>query len=148
MNRRGTGHKISAGTLTVAGMAGVTAITSFSLQSDQVGGFPPWTAPRVTLPSRHTQRAFTLSGKQVGLGYRSLEWSFDFWTFGMMDYWLDTFLASGGTRIYSNLVTILSYDETNTAEYLTCTLHFPEFEQVHYGWKNINFKFTMGAVIT
>ena len=147
MNRRTENHRIVLGTVDSTTIQAATAIRNWTSQTDQVGGFPKWTAPRLATPSYYDQTIVTLSGKRVGVGYRLVRWEFSYWTFNMLDYFLDTFLTVSSNRVQSALVSIQNFDHNDTSEYLNCTLNFPEYTQAPYGWKDIKILFTMGTVI-
>ena len=147
MNKRTENHRIVLGTVSSGTITAATAIRNWTSLTDQAGGFPPWTAPRLATPSYYDQTITAMSGKRVGVGYRTVRWEFSYWTFNMLDYFLDTFLTVSSARVQSASVSIQNFDHNDVAEYLNCTLNWPDYTQVPYGWKDIKILFTYGTVI-
>lgn len=113
------GHKLAAGTLDVAGMAAVDPIINWARVTGQIHD---WFAPAQQTPPEPPVYIETLDGGIREHGYDRLEWRFSKWDFAQVEYLYDTFLASG---VQTAPVTILTYDEVDTAVYLNCILHRP-----------------------
>ncbi len=143
-----TGHKIVSGTQTVSTVNAATAVKAFTLQSDQnyvVRWYPPvYTHPRRAVIGEY------MDFSQRAHGYYEFQWTFTYWTFGQLAYWRSQFLAGGAE---SAAVTVLTYDEGNTAMYLTCTLLNPHegsglSQQQVGGYEVVTLTFKKGVVIT
>lgn len=145
-----TGHRIRTGTQIVADVTSTYAITAFPAQTDMTGGVL-WYAPdaRGTTIPRRARRSLLADGTARRDGFYEWQWKFTYWTHDMLGYFLTTYLSSG---VQSALATVMAYDETDTAMYLTCTVYRPELpgdgEAVIGGWKDVIIRFRGGAVIT
>lgn len=146
---RSVGHRIRSGTHTVANLTSTYEVSALPVQSDQspilwqVAG----EGSTVPTPARVVTQA-DLS--RAADGFYSFQWRFSFMTFGMVSYWLTTYLASG---VRSADVTVMTYDATNTAVYLQCLINRPEFPSSEAqisptGWSNVIWRFTRGVIIT
>ena len=125
-NARATGHRIRSGTHTSANITSGYAVTSLATQSDMTSGVE-WYAPMrdgTSIP-RRARIVTAADGTQVADGFYVFEWRFSYFTFGMLSHWFTSFLPSSAE---SALVSVMAYDDTDTAIYLNCTLlrsHFP-----------------------
>lgn len=121
-------------------------LQNFPVQTDMNAIAALWNA-NITVPRRASVRT-SLSGTTRGQGYWGFGVSFDVMTFGMVDYWLDTFCA---TTNESGLITAKVYDETNTARYYQATLIKPDFQsltQIAIGYQNVQWNVIYGVEIT
>lgn len=145
---RKTGHRIKAGTTTVVLLTSTYAITAFPMQSDQpddalweLAGDPK----AIPTPARISSNA---DGSKSADGFYTFEFRFSYMTFLMVKYWLDTFLAGG---VQSAAVTVMAYDETDTAVFLTALLLKPNLSEATKftgGYTNVVWRFVLGVVIT
>lgn len=95
-------------------------LANFSVNSDQTTDnqtLIPWIGPINTseLPKR-TVYDKMLSGIQRGQGFIEFNWKLSLFTFGMVG----TFAALYTNTEISQAVTVLNYDEQNTAHYFQC----------------------------
>lgn len=151
----GTDFRIRAGLQTVGNVGTGYRITSLAVQLDQrVSGvategiktfwqnpaYPPSTFPR---PARVIQRR-DLSRTPNGLYV--WRWSFSRWTWGMWDYWLDTYLATSGE---SANVTVATYLDNNTQVFLQAVMARPSYgDIIPGGYINVAVEFEGGVIIT
>jgi hypothetical protein len=148
---RSEGHRWRKGIWTVSDLTSAYALTAFPLQSDQ--GSVPWTAPVADILSvpEFGLISQVLSGEDSPQGFYRFTWSFDFWTFGMMSYVRTTFFDPFKR---SASATVMTYDDTNTAVFLTCIAHRPKFNgsdklaALAGGYENVTLQFDFGQVIT
>lgn len=145
-----TGHRIRSGTQTVGNVTSTYAVTAFPIQTDMTHG-ELWYAPDAqgtTIPKR-ARRSLMADGSARRDGFYEWQWRFRYWTHDMLAYFLTNYLSSGAQ---SALVTVMTYDETDTAVYLTCTVYRPELpgdgEAVPGGWKDVIIHFRGGEIIT
>lgn len=139
------GNKIATGTLTVAAMASVDPITSWTRQSDQV---LDWIAPRQTTVPAYPQEVTTLNGKVSGIGFVEFSWTFSWWSFGQLSYFLTNFLTTSSVVVRSKACTVLTYSEINTAIYFNTTVLYPTYKQQVGGWADVELKFISSTQIT
>lgn len=152
-NARGDAPRLRAGTVVVASITSTYAITNWTVQNDQKQGavtIVEWLAPYQALPPEYDRIALALDGTARPDGFmHGIFGPFSYWTFGMMDYFLDTYLS---TTAYSALVSMMVYDITDTAIYLNSTIYRPipgqDMEPAVGGWKNIRVRWGIGTVIT
>lgn len=113
-------HKIGTGTLDKTAIDALTAIRSWTKVTDQ--GKVPWLAPTFesTIPTRSLVSVFA-DGSVKEHGYLTFDWRISFWTFGMLDYFLDTFLTTASVRVEYKLCSVLLYDDINVAQYIAGT---------------------------
>lgn len=142
-------YRIKSGIQTVGAMDTTTKITAFATQTDQ--GAVPWLAPDVyqSDPARASKVVVALDMTAAASGFQAFEWVFSYLTNDMLGYWHTTFLAS---TAQSGIVTVKTYDDTDTAVHLTCTLLRPQ-AGVHMtsawaGWQNVRIRLVKGVVIT
>lgn len=147
---RKTAHRIRSGTQTVGNVTDSYAVTSLAVQSDQ-NDATPWElsgdGTTVPTPARISTNA-DLS--QSDDGFYAFKWKFSYMTFGMVSHWLSQF---GLTTARTALVTVMTYDATDTAVYLTCTIIKPTFpsDKAQYaigGYMNVVWEFVGGEIIT
>lgn len=140
--------RIKAGHVTVANIDADSAalLQNFAVQTDMGANKAAWNC-NITIPRRASVRT-ALSGKTSGQGYYGAALEFKVMTFGMVDYFRDTFLATSNE---SGLVTVKLYDQTNTAIYLQCTMVQPDFQattQNAIGYQDVVWNLIRGVVIT
>lgn len=145
-----TGHRIRAGTQIVANVTTAYAITAFPAQTDMVNG-EQWLAPvaqGTTIPKR-ARISRLADGTARADGFYTWQWKFSYWTHDMLSYFLTTYLGSG---VESALCTVMAYDNTDTAVYLTATVYRPQLpgdgDAVVGGWRDVIIRFSGGAIIT
>lgn len=145
------GHRIRAGTQTVANITSTYEVTALPVQADMdtlplVEWLPP--TAQSTPPTR-ARIETAADGTRLADGFYQFEWRFSYFTFNMLSHWLTTFLPSG---VESAAVSVMTYDNTNTAVYLNCTLERPalpgDAQPAPGGWADIVFRFTGGTIIT
>lgn len=148
---RNTGHKLAAGTLTVVAMGSEPEIKAWTKQSDQSAAIP-WTSPETTFDAPRRPRFSVMAdGSKRSDGFYAWQWAFSFWTHDMLGYVLTTFFPNDEASV---AVTVLAYDATDTAVYLTATLDNPVASgglialRGAGGYSNVVLNFTMGTVIT
>lgn len=151
---RAQGWKFASGTLSVASMAGQPLFTAWTVQSDQKTStglnFIPWAIPLPTskIP-RYARYTTNADLSRSADGFFTMEVIFSYWTFGMVSYWNSQLLPSS---VQSAAVTVLVYDETNTAAYYNMTLLRAVFPDdgtpVFGGFSNITHRFINGVVAT
>jgi hypothetical protein len=152
---RQTGHRLYYTWVSKTLVTSTYAITSWTPQGDQYVNsniMVPWLAPKeITVPEK--SRITTMADGSIRAdGYYKFTWTFDYWTFGMMTYFLNTFNL--GSPIYSVPVTVMTYDPTDTAVFLQCYVARPviiggqDVEWHWAGYKNVKLNFTVGTVIT
>jgi len=146
---RNTGQRIAAGTLTAAALTSGYAITSLPMQSDQDFSCP-WilagslcTTPT---PARVTTNADLSRSAD---GFTTWRWGYSYMTFGMTNYWNDTFLPGDA---WSSPVTVMDYDDTNVAVFYTATIWKPNYpsDKAQYitgGWGRVVFEIVKGTQI-
>lgn len=151
MGIRTTSVIIATGTL--ASQALIDAedtIENFPVQSDMGNGRVQWGAPfaeGTTVPEPAQIRK-ALNFRAVGAGHYQFQMTFSYWTFDMMDYFLDTFLTTSGSRVRSKACSVRTYDETNTAIYLNCTMNYPVANPQMGGWQDVVIQFDGGSLVT
>lgn len=121
-------------------------LQNFPVQTDMNANAVLWNC-NVTIPRRAAVRT-ALSGLVRAQGYWGFAVNFDIMTFGMVDYWLDTFCAT--TNEYG-LITAKVYNETNAAKYYQATLLKPDFQsltQVAIGYLDVKWAFIYGVEIS
>jgi hypothetical protein len=120
-------------------------LQNFPMQTDMGANAALWNA-NVTIPRRAAVRT-SLTGATRGQGYYGAAITFDVMTFGQVDYFRDTFLATSNE---SGLVTVKLYDQTDTAIYLQCTLVQPNFQngQIAIGYTDVVWNLIYGINIT
>ena len=144
------GHKISAGHVTVSAMGSVGAIRDLARQTDMqayVNWLPP-NAKKSTVPAPG-RVVTTLANTRAAEGFYSWQWVFDYLTHDMYSYWRTTFLPSG---VWSANVTVLTYDDTDTAVHLQAVMARPVVGDglgiLPGGYGDVTFTFTQGVIIT
>lgn len=150
---RGDAPRLRSGTQAVGSITSTYAVTNWTVQSDQQVNnqiVVPWVAPYQMLPPEYSRIIIAADGTQTGDGYvRGVFGPFVYWTFGMMDYFLDTYLS---TTAYSAAGSLMVYDITDTAIYLNATIYRPiigqDMEPVFGGWQNVKIRYDFGTVIT
>lgn len=119
---RPSGHKIGAGTLNIAGVDALTAITAWTPQTDQ-GLIIPWSAPSYdlsTLPDQIIEDY--LSGSSRKHGYLNWRWVFPHWTSDMYVYWMTNIMSNA----VSASVSVLTYNKAETGIYIAAIAKEPE----------------------
>ncbi len=153
MIARKTGQRIRAGTLAAASVTSAYEVQVIPFTSD-MDLLPLWTIDakksHVLLPARLTineDGTSNYDGPIVGL------WSFGLMTFGMVSYWLSTFMSgivfTGG--ILSSPVTIMAYDELDNALFIQCTMTAPDFTKLETGvgsFLDVPWTFTNGVIVS
>lgn len=146
---RSTGQRIRAGTWTVADLTSTYAITNLPVQGDQDFS-TPWILTAALCgtptPARITTNADLSRSAD---GFTASRWGFRYLTFDMFEYWDTTFLPGGA---WSAPVTIMDYDDTNTAVFYTATLWRPtapsdKAQYITGGWGNVIYEWTRGVQI-
>lgn len=149
-NVRAEGHRLRAGTYTSSSVTTTYAITAWTVQSDQqLNGqtVSPWIPPYQAPPPEYARVITTGDLNQGADGYLKWTWTFSYWTFGQMSYFLSTYLSGS---VYSAAVTAMTYDATDTAVFINATLNRPvinqDMEPEIAGWKNVKLRFDSGVV--
>jgi len=144
------GHKISAGHVTVSAMGSVVTIMNLTRQTD-MAAYNRWLPPNAsksTIPAP-AQVATSLANTRTAEGFYTWSWVFDYMTHDMFGYWRTTFLPSGA---WSANVTVLTYDDTDTAVYLQAVMARPVVGSgltvSAGGYTDVTFNFTQGVIIT
>ncbi len=146
---RSTGQRIAAGTLTAASLTSAYAITSLPVQSDQDYS-TPWVVDG-SLCTTPTPARVTSNGdlSRSPDGFTAWRIGFTYMSFGMTDYWNDTFLPGS---VWSAPITIMDYDENNQAVFYTATLYRNNYpsDKAQYivgGWGRVIFDIEAGTQI-
>lgn len=149
-NPRNTAHQIRAGTFNSSGMGSTYQITNFTVQSDQIVDNAPlvaWQAPLQIVVPEYADVPQYADGSRRPRGYLKWTWSFSYWTFGMLGYWLTTFWPAG---VYSAPVTVLVYDATDSAIYVNAMVYRPvigkALEWSVGGYANVKVDFDFGKL--
>lgn len=148
-NARKTLQRLRAGTFTSADLGSTYEIGQLATQSDQTSGIPWIIAADGTTtptPARITTNADLSRSPD---GFYSWSWRMSYFTFGMTDFWLTTFLPGG---VFSAPVTVMTYDEADGALFLNATIWRPTFpsdkaQNAPAGFGNIVWDFTRGVII-
>lgn len=149
---RSNTYRIKTGTVSVATLNADSnaLITNFAAQTDQ--GIVPWIAPAARLtPSApiYGQYSQTLDMAVHGDGFWTVTWVFSYFTNDMLGFWHTSFLGSG---VLFKAVTIKTFDDTDTAFYLTCDLIRPvsgrDMAPQQAGWQDVTMRFVKGVQIT
>lgn len=140
--------RIKTGHVTVANIdADIAAlIQNFAVQTDMGANKAAWNCNLIV--GRHASVRIPLSAKARGQGYIGLSVFLKGMTFGMVDYFLDTFMAT--TNEYG-LITIKSYNETNAAKYYQGVMQKPDFQntkQNEIGYEDVLWPILKGVEIT
>lgn len=117
--------RLRAGTYNSADMTSGYAIVSWAVQTDQGLGNPDWSNPNFLASSAWLTAEEQSVTTDLGLkddGFIVSMLVFDVWTTGMLDYFYDTYLASG---VNYAAVTYKLVDVDGTAKYINATLHRP-----------------------
>lgn len=147
---RKTGQRLRSGIQTVGAVDSSYAIESLAVQSDQFD---------IILWSINASKSQVLSyarqssngdGSKSDDGFANWAWAIDFMTFGMVSYWNTRF---GLTTARSANVTAMTYDENDTAVFLTAKIYKPVFggSDAPYaigGYGPVIWRFGVGIVIT
>ena len=144
------GHRIRAGTHTVVNITSTYEVTALPVQGDMDTYPIEWLPPDdSSTPPVRARIETAADGTRLSDGFYEFQWRFSYMTFGMLTHWLNTFLPSGAE---SAAVSVMTYDNTNTAVYLNCTLIRPtlpgDAAPAPGGWRDITFRFTGGTIIT
>jgi len=153
MIARKTGQRIRAGTLPVSSVTSAYEVEQIPFTAD-MDLQPFWTIDatksHVILPARLT---INEDGTSDYDGPLLALWTFGLMTFGMVSYWLSTYMSgvsfTGGS--VSSSVTIMAYDETDTAIFIQCTMTAPDFTKLKTGvgcYLDVPWTFTNGVKIT
>lgn len=145
------GHRVRSGTYAVGNITSTYAITSYPVQNDQ-DSFISWSLDgRLTTPPARARRTLLSNGSIREDGYWHFNLGFSYLTFGMVSYLQTNWFGSSST--VSNSVSVMVYNTVNSAVYLNCKLHQPEWgiinsEYAPGGYKNVIFLAEQGVVIT
>jgi hypothetical protein len=143
-------HRIRAGIQTVANVTSTYAVKNIALVADQAPFETPWIiASRSSIPLRRARYSDSADSGVIADGYWIFEWVISYMTFGMVSYWNTTFYPSSVE--YAD-VTVMTYDQNNTAVFLTCKgrrLNFPR-DGANWpgGYRDVRMQFEEGNVIT
>jgi len=149
-NARNTGHRIRSGLQTAAAMTSTYEVESLPVQSDQPDA-DAWTiAGDGTTPPRPARVIVNADLSVSADGFLEFEWRMSYMSFGMLDYWLTTFLPSG---VQDADVTVMTYNERDVAMYVQCKMRKPVFpsadaQVVPGGWGNVIWRFKKGVEVT
>lgn len=148
-----TDTRLAAGHVSVVTITGSSSylIKNFTKPSD-VGAANPWKCN--TVPPHAAVRKIALSSKVTGQGYYLSSLTFKVFTFGMRDYFKDTFYAGSETS-YSANVTAALYTASNEVFYMQCTMIMPDWgelarsgQQIAIGYRDVVWQLTTGVQIT
>jgi hypothetical protein len=143
------GQRIRSGTYAAANLTSTYNVVDLALQSDQNDACP-WTIDSAgTTPPKPARIVTNGDLSRSADGFYSWQWRMSYMTNLMVSYWLSTFLPGSAQ---SASVTVLTYDETDTATYWNASLWKPEFpsSDAQYaigGWGNVIWRFTRGVQI-
>lgn len=151
----GTDFRARSGLQTVGATSTAYRLTALAVQLDQrVGGvstegikthwqnpaYPPSTFPR---PARIITRR---NISRAPDGDYFWKWVFSRWTWGMWDYWMDTYLA---TSAESADITVATYNDANTQVFLQATVLRPTYGGIiPGGYVDVTIEFEGGTIIT
>lgn len=150
-------YALVSGTVSKATLLGTASnfLQSFPLQSDQYTPALRWIEPVRDATSRPTppRRTVMADLSQRDDGFYGWQWSFPFWTFGQMAYWLTTF--HGAPDIYTNptsaAVTVQTFAENSYLAF-NALMYRPkwkdDFSAQDGGYQNVLIKFAGGVIIT
>jgi hypothetical protein len=148
---RKTGWRIKSGINAVAAVTSSYAVEAIALQSDQDFS-TPWTINGLASdPPTLSRVDVYLDQSKQGDGGVKLKWHMDYMTHGMFGYWLSTYLpgVTYVSKLQSAPVTIMTYDQTDTAVFIQENLYLPEtLTPAVGGWKDIDWIFDGGYKIT
>lgn len=146
VNARQTGQRIRSGLQVVANVTSAYAVKSLAVQSDQDDSLPWILAGKLCTWPKPARVVQYMDQSQDADGYYLFQWGFSYMTFGMYSFWRASFLPSG---VWSAAVTVMTYDDTDTAVYLQCSINRPTtLTNEVGGYRDVIFTFSQGVIIT
>jgi len=148
-NARNTGQRIRTGLQTAASMTSTYEVEALPVQSDQTDA-EWWTIASDGTTVPRPARLITNADLSVSAdGFLEFEWRMSYMTFGMVDYWLTTFLPSSAQDAD---VTVMTYNERDVAMYVQCRMRKPVFPsadaQIAPGGYSVIWRFRKGVEVT
>jgi hypothetical protein len=143
------GHRLRAGTHAASALTSTYNVEDFPVQSDQNDACP-WTIDGAgTTPPKPARIVTNGDLSRSPDGEYTWQWRMSYMTNGMLSYWLATFLPGG---VESANVTVMTYDKTDTAMFLTAKLWLSDFpgpdaQYANGGWGNVIWRFVAGVQI-
>lgn len=144
---RNTGHRIRSGTHAAAAITSTYDVSALTQQADQTIEIPWVIARDDTLIPRHARIVKNADGSKSRDGFVRFKWRMSYMTFLMMDFWLDSFLASGAE---SANVTVRTFDEQDAEVYYQGIIYRPPFDGQNPrpapgGWADVVWEFDNGV---
>lgn len=151
-----TNYRLAFSTISKATLLASSSylLENLPIQSDQTNPGLGWTEPvrdltKRLVPARITKNADLSASAD---GFFQLDWAFPFWTFGQMQYLLDT--AFGGANVYGVMslpVTLQTFVETNYVAahaLLARPVWGQDFQTEDSGYRSIVLRFSRGVIIS
>jgi hypothetical protein len=145
-----TGQRLRSGLWIVADLTSTYEIEALAAASDQ-DDQSLWTiAGDGSQPVQPARISSNADGSVSADGFMNFSWRFSYLTFGMTTAWLTN---CGLTSARSAPVTVMTYDETDAAVFLTALairplLPGPDAQYAPGGYSNVIMRFTNAVLIT